>query len=68
MSKDILMCADCLQYVCLVVHGGLVNEFARRLIPRTRKQERPRVSAAGWTLGARKLFTDQAKTNPSVTS
>jgi hypothetical protein len=40
---------DCLQQVCLVVHGNLVNEFARRLIPRTRKQERPRVSAAGWT-------------------
>ena len=41
--------ADCLQYAALIVSGGLVQEFGRRLIPRTRKQERPRVSAAGWT-------------------
>lgn len=41
--------ADCLQYICLVVHGGLVSEFARRLNPRRKPVERPRISAAGWT-------------------
>ena len=41
--------ADCLQYAALIVSGGLVQELGRRLVPRTRKQERPRVSAAGWT-------------------
>ncbi|HEX6826627.1 MAG TPA: hypothetical protein VF077_09970 [Nitrospiraceae bacterium] len=41
--------ADCLQYICLVVHGGLVHEFARRLMPRSRQQWRPPVTAAGWT-------------------
>jgi hypothetical protein len=41
-------CADCLQYMALVVHGGLVHEFARRLTPRPRV-ERARISAAGWT-------------------
>lgn len=40
--------ADALQYVCLVVHGGVHNEIARRLTPRT-QQKKPRVSAAGWT-------------------
>jgi hypothetical protein len=40
---------DALQYVCLTVHGNLVHEFARRLAPKIRKQERPRVTAAGWT-------------------
>jgi hypothetical protein len=41
--------ADCLQYIALVVHGGLVSEFARRLAPRFRPAERPRITAAGWT-------------------
>jgi hypothetical protein len=41
--------ADCLQYIALVVHGGLVHEFARRLTPRPRLQDRPRITAAGWT-------------------
>lgn len=40
---------DCLQYACLTVHGNLVSEFARRLVPRPRVTDRPRVSAAGWT-------------------
>jgi hypothetical protein len=39
---------DCLQYVALVVHGGLVHEFARRLVPRKRMDKMP-VTAAGWT-------------------
>lgn len=39
---------DDLQYVCLVVHGGLMDEIARRLRPRARTN-RPKVSAAGWT-------------------
>ena len=41
--------ADCLQYIALVVHGGLVHEFARRLTPRVKRTERPRITAAGWT-------------------
>jgi hypothetical protein len=41
--------ADCLQYVCLTVHGNLVNEFARRLAPRAKRQPRERITAAGWT-------------------
>ena len=40
--------ADALQYAALVVHGGLVHEFARRLTPRNRKLA-PRITAAGWT-------------------
>jgi hypothetical protein len=39
--------ADCLQYLALVVHGGLVPEISRRIRPRVKK--RPAVSAAGWT-------------------
>jgi hypothetical protein len=39
--------ADDLQYLALVVHGGIVPEISRRLRPRTRK--RAAVSAAGWT-------------------
>jgi len=39
--------ADDLQYVALVVHGGIVPEISRRLRPRTKK--RTAVSAAGWT-------------------
>jgi hypothetical protein len=42
-------CADALQYICLVVHGGLVSEFARRLAPRPKPTNRPRITAAGWT-------------------
>jgi len=41
--------ADCLQYLALVVHGGLVSEFARRLAPRPKIKDRPRITAAGWT-------------------
>jgi hypothetical protein len=41
--------ADCLQYACLVVHGGLVHEFARRLAPKAKRPQRPQVTAAGWT-------------------
>jgi hypothetical protein len=41
--------ADCLQYACLVAHGGLVHEFARRLTPRAKRQGRERITAAGWT-------------------
>lgn len=39
--------ADDLQYVALVVHGGIVPEISRRLRPRTKK--RTAVSAQGWT-------------------
>lgn len=39
--------ADDLQYLALVVHGGIVPEIARRLRPRTRKRDP--ISAAGWT-------------------
>lgn len=39
--------ADDLQYLALVVHGGIVPEISRRLRPRTKK--RAPVSAAGWT-------------------
>ncbi len=39
--------ADDLQYLALVVHGGIVPEIARRLRPRTKK--RGSVTAAGWT-------------------
>jgi hypothetical protein len=41
--------ADCLQYMALVVHGGLMTEFARRLTPRPRRSPAQRVTAAGWT-------------------
>ena len=39
---------DCLQYVALVVHSGLVPTFARRLTPKP-KVDRPKITAAGWT-------------------
>jgi hypothetical protein len=40
---------DCLQYVCLVAQNrNLVQEYARRLVPRKRPVER-HVTAAGWT-------------------
>jgi len=41
--------ADCLQYICLVVHGGLMSEFARRLTPRPRRGPGQQITAAGWT-------------------
>lgn len=41
--------ADALQYVCLVVHGGLLSEFARRIAPKPKRTERARITAAGWT-------------------
>ena len=43
--------ADCLQYVCLVVHGNLVFEFSKRLAAMgiNRAAYRPHISAAGWT-------------------
>lgn len=40
--------ADDLQYVALVVHGGLVPEIARRLRPR-RQRTGSQITAAGWT-------------------
>lgn len=40
--------ADDLQYVALVVHGGVVPEISRRLRPRTKKRTAG-ISAAGWT-------------------
>jgi hypothetical protein len=40
---------DCLQYIALVVHGGLVHEFARRIVPRPKRNVGMRVTAAGWT-------------------
>ena len=39
--------ADDLQYLALVVHGGVVPEITRRLRPRTKKREP--VSSLGWT-------------------
>jgi hypothetical protein len=41
--------ADCLQYIALVVHGGLLTEFSRRLTPGIRRVNRAPVTAAGWT-------------------
>jgi hypothetical protein len=40
--------ADCLQYVCLVAHGGLTTEIAIRLRPRQSKKREPMPSSA-WT-------------------
>ncbi len=39
---------DCLQYVALVVHGGVVPEITRRLQPR-RKNTAPKFSHRAWT-------------------
>jgi hypothetical protein len=39
--------ADDLQYLALVVHGGIVPEISRRIRPRTKK--RSAVSSQGWT-------------------
>jgi hypothetical protein len=41
--------ADCLQYVALVVHGGLVHEYARRLVPKPKRPAHAQITAAGWT-------------------
>ncbi len=41
--------ADDLQYVSLVVHGGLVPEIARHLRPRTKRRTGDGIKAAGWT-------------------
>jgi len=40
--------ADDLQYVALVVHGGVVPEITRRLRPRT-KRAGPKFTSAAWT-------------------
>lgn len=40
--------ADTLQYVCLVCHGGMVGDIARRLQPPV-KSTKPPPSSAGWT-------------------
>lgn len=40
--------ADDLQYVAMVVHGGLTNYIAEQLYMR-RKTARPKISAKGWT-------------------
>jgi hypothetical protein len=39
---------DCLQYVCLVCHGGTLQAIAARMMPRPRVHG-PRISPAGWT-------------------
>lgn len=39
---------DCLQYVCLVAQGGMMDVIARHLRPRS-SAKRPRVSSGGWT-------------------
>lgn len=42
--------ADALQYICLVVHGGLMNTFTARMARRYKpRPQRPTVTAAGWT-------------------
>ena len=40
--------ADCLQYVCLVVHGGMVDYIAKQMRPRN-KNAKPKVSSHAWT-------------------
>jgi len=40
--------ADDLQYVCLVAHGGVIEEISRRLRPPIRGR-RPKITAAAWT-------------------
>src|ERR1035437_9825241 len=39
---------DALQYVCLIVQGGMVDDIARRLTPQ-KKSNKPRVTSAAWT-------------------
>lgn len=41
--------ADCLQYVALVVHGGMTGYIVRKLDPRPRRAPRGKITAAGWT-------------------
>jgi hypothetical protein len=41
--------ADCLQYACLVVHGGMTGYIVRKLDPRPRHPSRGKITAAGWT-------------------
>lgn len=41
--------ADCLQYVCLVVHGGMTGYIVRKLDPRPRRPSRGKITSAGWT-------------------
>lgn len=49
-SAEFSHVADCLQYVALVCHGGMVGEIARRLAPRINPvATSPVVSSAGWT-------------------
>ncbi len=40
--------ADCLQYVCLVIHGNMLNYISARLSPQ-KKRKPKQVSAASWT-------------------
>jgi hypothetical protein len=39
--------SDALQYVCMIVHGGLTDDIARRLAPRTQRPK-VRMTAAAW--------------------
>lgn len=41
--------ADCLQYVSLVVHGGMTGYIVRKLAPQPRRQSRGKITSAGWT-------------------
>jgi hypothetical protein len=38
---------DCLEYVCLVVHGNMTGYIMRQMAPP--KLKRPRMGAGGWT-------------------
>lgn len=40
--------ADCLEYVCLVVHGGMMDYIAQQIRPRTRNKK-SRTTSQGWT-------------------
>lgn len=40
---------DALQYVCLVCHGGMIDEIARRMSGRPRTFRPKQVTASGWT-------------------
>lgn len=39
---------DCLQYVCLVVHGNMMGYIAQRLRGKA-KARGPKITTAGWT-------------------
>jgi hypothetical protein len=41
--------ADCLQYVCLVVHGGMMPYVAHVINPKPRTSSKGKITAAGWT-------------------